>query len=95
MALALYSYDWDWPAAEREFKRALELSANHAAVHFGYARYLTSMARTEEALRELHRAVELDPLSTSVRRQLAAVLLLRREFDASIAECRRMIAKCS
>ena len=57
-------YDWDWPGAEREFKRALELSPGDADAHFAYSMtYLTPLGRLDEALAEIQRALALDPLS--------------------------------
>jgi tetratricopeptide (TPR) repeat protein len=56
-------YDWDWGAAETQFKRSIELQPNFADAHFGYAALLSNLGRSEEALRESQRARELDPLS--------------------------------
>src|SRR5262249_36847355 len=57
------SYDWDWVAAEREFKRAFELNPGYATAHLRYARFLLAMGRLEESRAESQRARELDPLS--------------------------------
>ena len=56
-------YDWDGPAAEKALLRALDLNPTLAAARLHYAAYLTSQARHEEAVREIRRAVEFDPLS--------------------------------
>ncbi|HLJ51083.1 MAG TPA: tetratricopeptide repeat protein [Bryobacteraceae bacterium] len=57
-------YDWDWPAAEHEFTRAIELNPGSAEAHFGYGiTYLAPMNRVSECLREMKLARELDPLS--------------------------------
>ena len=56
-------YDRDWPAAEREFRRAIELNANSADGHFMYADFLISMKRSEEWKAEIQRALRLDPLN--------------------------------
>jgi tetratricopeptide (TPR) repeat protein len=57
-------YDWDWPGAERELKRALELSPGDADAHFAYSvAYLSPLGRLDEALAEIQRALALDPLS--------------------------------
>lgn len=92
LAAVLYSYDWDWKGAEREFRRALALSPNQAAIHFIYGRYLTSMARLDEALHEMRRAEDLDPLSLPVKNHAGTVLLLRQEYDQSIELYRQMIS---
>jgi TolB-like protein/Flp pilus assembly protein TadD len=57
------AYDWDWPTAEREYERAIALSPNYATAHHWYAVYFRNMGRHHEALREITKAQELDPLS--------------------------------
>jgi tetratricopeptide (TPR) repeat protein len=56
-------YDWDWPDAEREFKRALELNPNLVEAHAHYCWYLHLFGRNEEAMAEAKKAQELDPLT--------------------------------
>jgi adenylate cyclase len=57
-------YEFDWPVAEREFKRAIELNAGDADAHFGYGiTYLTPQGRLDDAVREMQKARDLDPLS--------------------------------
>ncbi len=63
MAHIATTYDWDWPTGEREYQRALTLSPNYATAHFWYAMYLLFMSRHDEAIREITKAQELDPLS--------------------------------
>jgi TolB-like protein/Tfp pilus assembly protein PilF len=59
-------YDWDWPLAEREFQRALSLSPNYATAHHWYAAHLRTMGRDDEAIKQVNKAQELDPLSLSI-----------------------------
>ena len=92
LAAVLYSYDWDWDPANREFQRALELSPNNAAIRYIYARYLTSMTRLDDAQRQIRRAEELDPLALAVKQHAATVCFLRHEFDRALEEDRRMLA---
>ncbi len=63
MALIATTYDWNWPTAEREFQRALALSPNYATAHLWYALYFRNMGRHDEAIKEITKAQELDPLS--------------------------------
>ena len=56
-------YDWDGPAAEKALLRALDLNPTLATARLNYAAYLTTQARHDEAVREIRRAVDLDPLS--------------------------------
>lgn len=62
LGFALYLFDWNWGAAEAEFRRANELEPNGEGAHHVYALYLGSMGRHEEAIAEMKRVVELDPL---------------------------------
>jgi TolB-like protein/DNA-binding winged helix-turn-helix (wHTH) protein/Tfp pilus assembly protein PilF len=62
MAMSLFFYDWDWPGAEREFKRALALNPNYAQAHQWYGQYLRAMGWQNSAMAEIKRAQELDPL---------------------------------
>ena len=64
-------YEWDWRGAEREFKRALELRPNYADAYFSYGRFLASRGRIDEAIAQIGRAVELDPLSLPLQANLA------------------------
>ncbi len=66
-------FDYDWPGAEREYKRAIELDPGYATAHHWYAYDLMCMARHEEAIREIERAYELDPLSLVINRNLGQV----------------------
>jgi DNA-binding winged helix-turn-helix (wHTH) protein/TolB-like protein/Tfp pilus assembly protein PilF len=56
-------FDWDWAASESNFRRAIDLDPNNADAHRGYAHLLSNTGRHEEALREVEKARELDPLS--------------------------------
>ena len=56
------NFDWDWPGAEGEFRRALELNPNLASVHAGYAHYLLTLGRSQEAIQELGELHNVDPL---------------------------------
>ena len=61
LALVVQNYDFDWPTAEKEFRRAIALNPNYATAHHWYAEHLSLRGRFEEALRESQRARELDP----------------------------------
>jgi serine/threonine-protein kinase len=63
LAFMKLNYDWDFPGAETEFKRALELNPGNANVHHWYAHYLIVAGRPNDSLAESNRALELDPLS--------------------------------
>ena len=91
LAQVLANYDWDFPAAEKEFKRAFELNSGYPTAHDFYAIYLMGMGREEEAIAEERRALELDPLSLIFRHRLARALGFAHRYDEGIAEERRII----
>jgi TolB-like protein len=62
LALLKFFYDWDWPGAEREFRRAIELNPNYPTAHHGYSVFLAAMRRSDESVAEARRALEADPL---------------------------------
>lgn len=66
----IFIHDWDWAAAEREFRRAIELNPRYATAHQWYSWYLAAMGRPEEAIAEGRRARQLDPASLSIERSM-------------------------
>jgi len=86
MANILHNYDWDWSAAEREFKRAIELNPNYATAHHLYAHLLIESGRTQESLAEARRALELDPYSPFVNNGVARLYYLSGQYEKSIAQ---------
>jgi serine/threonine-protein kinase len=85
-------YDWDWPGAEGEFRRGLELSPGDADVHFAYSvTYLNPMGRLDESLAEIHRALALDPLSTYKITAAGMIYSDRREYDRAVEQFRKAI----
>jgi tetratricopeptide (TPR) repeat protein len=79
-----FLYDWDFPGADREFKQAIELTPNYAQAHHGYAIFLSNMGRHEEAMHEVMRARELDPLSMLMNWTAGPVLASARDYDSAI-----------
>ena len=63
LGFTIFWYDWDWGAAEGQYRRALELDPNSADAHLAYAHLLSNTGRHTEALAEAKRARELDPLN--------------------------------
>jgi TolB-like protein/DNA-binding winged helix-turn-helix (wHTH) protein len=86
-----WAYDWDWPGAESEFKRAIQLSPGHALSHGIYARYLDSMGRFEEAIQEHRIARDLDPLDLILIYDLGDHFGVSREYDQAIVEYRLVL----
>ena len=84
LAYAEWFYDWDWPAAEREFQEAIALNPNSAISHHRYSECLLTRGQFDEGIREANRAQELDPLSTQALGGLGHVYLLMHQYDESI-----------
>ena len=84
-------YDFDWPAAEREFKRAITLNPSYAPAHEFYSWYLISTGRTDQAIQEGQRAVELDPLSAEIHSILGWVLYFARRYDQAAVELHKCL----
>ena len=85
------TYDWDWPAAEKRFKRAIELNPNCAEAHYPYANYLSALGRHEEAVAEAKRALDLDPLSGITNANMAYILYAARRYDEAIEDCKKAL----
>jgi len=92
LAYARWLGDLDWSAAEREFKRALELKSSYVMAHQWFAEYLAALGRHDDALAEIKRAQQLDPLSVPVNRAVGWVLYFGRRYDPAIEELRKALA---
>jgi len=91
LGAAREAYDWDWVGAEKEYKRAIELNPGYATAHQWYAMYLSEMGRHDEAVAEIRRAQELDPLSLIINATGGYVFFFARRYDEAIAQCRRTL----
>jgi DNA-binding winged helix-turn-helix (wHTH) protein/Tfp pilus assembly protein PilF len=85
-------FEWDWAGAEAEYLTALVLSSNAAMVHHAYGTHLAAKGQVEEALRELRRAEEIDPLSPMVNVGVAWVLYVARDFQGASEQCWKVLA---
>jgi Tfp pilus assembly protein PilF len=89
LGLIAMNYDWDWPTAEREYKRAIQLNPNHALTHDWYGEYLNAFGRSDEALAEMRRAREIDPLSLVINMDTGKLLAVARRYDEAIEQLQR------
>jgi serine/threonine-protein kinase len=87
----LQYYDYDFPAAEKEYRRAIELNPNYASAHQWFAEQLSSLGRIDEALREIRRALELDPFSPIMNRVYADIYVDGRRYDEAIEQYKKAI----
>jgi len=88
LASILFYGDWDWPGADKEFKRALELNPNDAEAHRMYSVYLSAMGQFDNALTQVQAAQQLDPLSIYNSTTAGWTLYCARQYDRAIEQCR-------
>lgn len=88
LAYVAERFDWDWAGAERSYRRALELRPNYSTAHQWYAEYLVQVARLDEAIAEMSRALQLDPLSLIINTELANVYLHARRYETAATQAR-------
>jgi serine/threonine protein kinase/Tfp pilus assembly protein PilF len=93
LALAMEShwYEWDWVAAEKEFKRALELSPKNGDAYGLYAWYLAAMARNEEASATAAQGQRADPLSLLGNFGPGSISVFTRQWDRAVVQLRAAI----
>jgi len=91
LAFCLDGFDWDFSSAGKEFRRAIELHPGYATAHHWYAWHLSLLGRYEEAIAEMRKAENLDPLSLIINADLAELLVLAHSYDESIKQSRKTI----
>ena len=91
LAILLMMNEWDWKNSEKEFKLGVELSPGYATGHHWYAEWLLFMGRIEDAHREISLAVELDPLSQGIMKDLGIHYYYTKQYDKAIETAMRTI----
>ncbi|MCH7747570.1 MAG: protein kinase [Acidobacteria bacterium] len=89
LGFLLFRLDWDWTHAETELRRAIQLNAGYAPAHHRLALALVVQGRSDEAVSEISRAVELDPLSLIYNTAKGRVLYFARQYDLAFAQFTR------
>lgn len=92
LAFATYRYDWDFAAADRYFRHAIELNPNYSTAHSWYGEFLGDMRRYDESVAQLRRAKDLDPLSAMVGCDLALGLFYAGRYNEAEAELHRVLS---
>lgn len=92
LAWTIFIYDWDWAAADAEFRKAIRCNPQYAPAHQWYQFLLASRGATDQALIEGLTAVELDPGSVSARRALGWGYIYARRYDQARFHLDRAIA---
>lgn len=78
-------YGWDWEGAEEQFQLGIDLNPNYALAHHWYSiNYLTPQGRFSEAISEIQKALDLDPISLAINATVGLVYYFAREYDAAV-----------
>jgi serine/threonine-protein kinase len=84
-------FDWDWPAAERAYLRALEINPNAPAAQLGYATYLATLGRFDEAIARVQQAYKFDPLALESRNEALWIYYYSGRMQDTVEQCRKTI----
>ena len=91
LAFVKQYFEFDWPAIEREWKRAIELNPGYAPAHQWYGEYLFIMKRWDESYQEIKYALELDPLSFIIETELGWLYHYQHKLDLAIEQYNKVI----
>jgi len=84
-------FDWDWPAAESEYRRALDINPSLPEAQLGYANYLGTLGRFDEALSRVQQAYLYDPLAVESRNEALWIYYFSGRMPETIEQCRKTI----
>jgi TolB-like protein/DNA-binding winged helix-turn-helix (wHTH) protein/Flp pilus assembly protein TadD len=84
-------FDWDWPAAEAEYRRALEINPSLPEAQLGYANYLATLGRFDEAISRVQQAYLFDPLALESRNEALWIYYFSGRMPETIEQCRKTI----
>jgi len=91
LANVLLVFEWDFPAAEREFKRAIDLNSAYPYAHQWYAELLYATGRYEESIQENRKAVALEPFTPILRVNLGLSLMFARQLAEAEQQFRKTL----
>jgi TolB-like protein/DNA-binding winged helix-turn-helix (wHTH) protein len=91
LAFIKANYEWDFPAAEKEFQRAIALNPNYATAHQWYAIYLATRHRFDDAEREIKTAQTLDPLSLIINLGVGEIYEFERKYDLALTQFQKTL----
>ena len=93
LAVGYALYDWNLSAADKEFKRTIELDPTNALGYVNYALISTNWKRFEEALVYARRAQKLDPLSSMINTWVSIILMYAGQYEEAVEGLQQVIAK--
>jgi serine/threonine-protein kinase len=91
LATTYESFDWNFPAAEKEYRRAIALNPQYPTAHHWYSAHLGIMGRSDEAIEEAKQALELDPLSLIINTWRTVSFYYARRYDAALESARKTV----
>ncbi len=91
LAYVKYIYDWDWFGAEADLNWAIGLNPSYATAHHYYGIFLKNMGRFDEALLEMAKARNLDPLSLPISTSIGYLLYQSGQYDQAIRQCQKVL----
>jgi TolB-like protein/Tfp pilus assembly protein PilF len=84
-------FDWDWSGAEREYRRALEINPNLPEANLGYATYLATLGRFDEAISRVKQAYRFDPLALESRNEALWIYYFSGRMHETVEQCQKTI----
>jgi TolB-like protein/Flp pilus assembly protein TadD len=91
LGLISFYYGWDWQQADQEFRLSLAMKPDYAMTHTWYAVALVAQGRNAEALEEVRKAENLDPMSLIINTEVGRIFYLTRQYDRAIEALQRVI----
>ncbi|HEV8433880.1 MAG TPA: protein kinase [Thermoanaerobaculia bacterium] len=91
LASVQWWFEWDWEAAERSYKRAIAQNPNYATAHDGYSMLLCARGRFDEAIEQITRAGDLDPLSRIIAVHAGWPFYFARDYESAIRRFRKAL----
>jgi eukaryotic-like serine/threonine-protein kinase len=91
LGVVMFFYDRDYVNAEQKFRRAIELNQSYAEAHELYAYFLSAMGRHAEAFNEIQYAINLDPLSLIINKDLGSYYYWARQYEKAIDQFHKTI----
>jgi serine/threonine protein kinase/TolB-like protein/Flp pilus assembly protein TadD len=91
LALVKAFYEWDWAGAETEYKRAIELNPGYASAHHWYGWYLALTGRLKEAIAQIRKAHELDPLSLEINSDLGLSFFFAGRYEQALEQFQKAL----
>jgi TolB-like protein/DNA-binding winged helix-turn-helix (wHTH) protein/Flp pilus assembly protein TadD len=86
-----FTSEWNWPKAESEYAEAIRLDPNDSNAHSSYAIFLAAMGKREQAVAEINKAHEIDPVSEVTNMLDTYVLYLAHQYDSALAQGKKTL----